>query len=253
MQKVTVLMSIYNGEKYLSEAIDSILAQTFSDFEFLIIDDASTDKTSSILVDYQKQDKRIRVVTNSNNIGLTRSLNIGIGLAQGMYIARMDADDISLPPRLEKQVLFLDNNPEYAVVGSWFIRVAKGQEVVEQRPSDYRHIASKLFYGNPIAHPTVMFVKAIVISVGGYNEKYRTAQDYGLWWSLVGKHRLTNIPEVLLKYRQHEEMVSVTKKKDQDGNYDKIRKKNYWKAVFLSRGRVFVGSIAWRLFRWGLS
>ena len=118
---VTVLMSVYNGERYLNEAIDSILAQTFTDFEFLIIDDASTDSTPKILHSYD--DPRIRIVTNEENLGLTKSLNKGLALAQGEYIARMDADDISLPERLMMQLNFLIDNKTVPLVGSGAIMI----------------------------------------------------------------------------------------------------------------------------------
>ena len=126
--KVTVLMSVYNGEKYLQEAIDSILEQTFKDFEFLIINDGSTDKTGEILESYH--DLRIKIINNEKNIGLTKSLNKGLKLARGEYIARQDADDISMPERLEKEVEFLETHQDYAVVGAFAKIINKNSEIL---------------------------------------------------------------------------------------------------------------------------
>ena len=117
--KVSVVMCVHNGERYLYEALESVLNQTFEDFEFIIVDDASADNTPAILKEYAAQDGRIRLMRNAHNLGLTRSLNKALRLAKGEYIARQDADDISLPQRLEKQVEFLNSNSRTAVVGSW--------------------------------------------------------------------------------------------------------------------------------------
>src|SRR4030067_740036 len=153
--KVTVLMPVYNGEKYLKEAIDSVLAQTLKDFEFLIINDCSTDKTQEILESYR--DTRIRLFRQSNK-GLTRSLNKGIQLSRGEYVARMDADDIALPERLEKQVTFFEKRPEIGVVGSFHSEVSASlhKSIVKKFPSDDSTIRKMLIKENPFSHPTVM-------------------------------------------------------------------------------------------------
>jgi len=128
--KVTVLMPVYNGERYLNEAVDSILGQTFTDFEFLIIDDASTDKTPEILRSYD--DPRIRVVTNEENLGLSKSLNKGLALARGEFIARMDADDVSYPYRLQVQHEFMTQHPGAGVIGSWAEYIDRKGEIVHR-------------------------------------------------------------------------------------------------------------------------
>ena len=115
---VSVLMAVYNAEKYLTEAVESILVQTFADFEFLIIDDGSVDGSAAILEDYAESDERVKVIHNSENLGLTKSLNIGLKLTQGKFIARIDADDVAVPERFEKQITFMDDHPDIGVCGS---------------------------------------------------------------------------------------------------------------------------------------
>ena len=131
--KVSVVMAVYNGEQYLQEAIESILSQTFSDFEFIIVDDASTDCTPEIVQNYAKYDKRIRLMRNKRNLGLTKSLNRGLNVSQGIYIARQDADDLSLPKRLELQVHFLDDHIEIGALGA-------GVEIVDEKGSSLKEM-----------------------------------------------------------------------------------------------------------------
>ena len=150
--RITVLMSVYNGEKYLKEAIDSVLSQTFKDFEVLIINDGSIDKTSKILKTYK--DPRIRIINNKKNIGLTKSLNKGLKLARGEYIARMDDDDVSKPNRLEKQFEFMEKNSKYAVVGS-FIEIIDSKGNLSnkvERPIKPKDIGERLLKGSCIFH-----------------------------------------------------------------------------------------------------
>jgi glycosyltransferase involved in cell wall biosynthesis len=195
-------------------------------------------------------DSRIKVVENTKNMGLTKSLNKGLKLAKGPYIARIDCDDIALPSRLEKQVEYLDSHSEVTVLGSWYITLEKNNKrTIQQRPTDYQKIAQKIYYGNPIAHPSVMYRKAEVLKVGGYNEQYRYAQDYALWCKLIPKYRLTNIPAILVEVRQHSNNISVAHNEEQNACYRKIRRKFYLKAVWITRGRVLWGTIMWKLFK----
>ncbi|WP_053362684.1 glycosyltransferase family 2 protein [Bacillus sp. FJAT-27251] len=200
--KVTVLMPVFNGEKYLKQAIKSILRQTYKNFEFLIIDDGSTDKSVKIIKTYK--DPRIRLVRNKKNIGLIKTLNKGLSLARGEYIARMDCDDISLPKRLEKQVEFMDQHPDIGVCGTAVKLI--GKKVKWQFPSDPDHIKCQLLFANTIAHPTAMIRKKVLNNIK--YEKYAHAEDYHLWVTLSNKTKLTNLPEILLKYRQHSKQVS---------------------------------------------
>lgn len=203
-------MSVYNGEKYLREAIDSILNQTFSDFEFLIIDDASTDMTPKILQSYD--DPRIKIVRNIENLGLTKSLNIGLKEAKGDYIARMDADDISLPERFEKQVAFLDSHPDVALVGTSAMIIdsngtIKGTSISLSNPQHRDFVK-----GNRITHGSVMIRREIMESSGGYDEFFRRCQDFALWLKISKVRTIYNLPDILYQLRIHKDSVSNTGK-----------------------------------------
>jgi len=214
--KVTVLMSVYNGEKYLKEAIDSILGQTFKDFEFIIINDGSTDKTREILESYN--DPRIKLINNKKNIGLTKSLNKGLRLARGEYIARQDSDDFSMPERLEKEVLFLDHNENIALVGTYYYMInEKGKILNTIKPSiKNEEIKSKLLNGNQFGHGSVMFRKKCIQEVGYYREEAGPVEDYDLWLRISDRYNIANIPVPLYKWRINVKSVSVTKKVLQD-------------------------------------
>ena len=196
--KVTVLMPVYNGEKYLCEAIESILNQTFTDFEFLIIDDGSTDRSVEIIKSYD--DPRIRLEVNVSNLKLSKALNKGLDIACGEYVARMDCDDISLPDRLYKQVTFMDNHPEVGICGTWVETFGDLCGYFLRHPADPETIKAKLFFDSYLAHPTVIMRLA---SLNKYCLRYANlfAEDYGLWVKASFLFPLANIPEVLLKYR----------------------------------------------------
>lgn len=195
-------MSVYNGERYLREAVGSILNQTFADFEFIIIDDGSTDGTSAILSSYA--DPRIRLVHNPENIGLTRSLNKGLTLAQGAYIARMDADDISLPNRCERQIASLSASPDVGLLGvGWCNLTSNGEkQQVANPPATDSVIRWFLLFGTVLAHPGVMFRKDLIGTVGPYNETLRFAQDYELWCRMAHVTKLANLSDPLLLLRR---------------------------------------------------
>ena len=207
--KVTVLMSVYNGEKFLREAIDSILIQSYPDFEFLIIDDSSTDRTPEIIRSYQ--DPRIKIIRNSENLGLTKSLNKGLSLAQGEYIARMDADDISYPNRLDEQIYYLDCNPDVAMVGTGRENIDEDGKVIGIVIPPNVVSFECLIEGNQFQHSSVMFRKEIVLKEGGYCPFMQCCQDYHLWLKLSRNYPLHNIPEVLSKLRIQKESVSNKK------------------------------------------
>lgn len=201
MPKVSVIMSFCNDEKYIGEAVKSILEQTFSDFEFIIINDASTDSSEEIVKEFA--DKRIKLIKNSKNLGLTKSLNIGIREAVGEYIARMDADDVCLPQRFEKQVKFLDGNRRTALVGCWveFIDPEGKSEGIKKFPTDFQDIKKILISYLPFRHPTLIIRKKALDEVGFYDESFKYAQDYELILRTAKKFPVANLPEVLLKYR----------------------------------------------------
>lgn len=198
--KVTVLMPVYNGEKYVAEAIESILKQTFTDFEFLIINDGSTDSSEEIIKSYN--DARIRLVNNEINLKLIATLNKGLELAQGEYIARMDCDDISLPERLAKQVEFMDKHPEVGVCGAWVETIGLKSGDIWRYPSESQEIAARLFFRNAFAHPTVMLRSSLFRQHSlYYNPEYLHVEDFALWQQCRPLFSLANIPHVLLKYR----------------------------------------------------
>jgi len=224
--KITVLMSIYNGERFLRKAVNSVLAQTFSDFEFLILDDGSTDNTWDILTGFR--DPRIRLIKNSKNMGLTRSLNKGLGLARGEYVARMDADDISLPERLQRQKEFLVKNQNIAMVGCWVEMIdEKGQKTKKVNfPIVPYLLRWRLLFTNTFAHSAVMFRKDAVLGVGGYSEKMRYAQDYDLWSRISMHWDVANIPAVLVEWRFWKDGISAVQAKKQEEATIQIAKRN---------------------------
>jgi glycosyltransferase involved in cell wall biosynthesis len=207
--KVTVLMPVYNGERYLREAVESILDQTFTDFEFLIINDGSTDRTVKIIESYS--DPRIRLVHNEKNMKLIATLNKGLKLARGEYIARVDCDDISLPERLAKQVAFMDANPEVGVLGTAFQTIdsyGKSLNSPILYPSQYSFLRWSLCFYSPIVHPTVMMRKELVLGADGYSPEAIHVEDYDLWRRLSGVTQLSNLQDVLIYLRKHDANVT---------------------------------------------
>lgn len=208
--KVTVLLSVFNAERYLADAIESILKQTFTDFEFIIIDDGSTDRSLQILQQYALQDSRIQLVSRENR-GLVNSLNEGLALAKTPFIARMDADDISYPDRLSKQVDFLKEHPDYAAVGCR-VRLIDGDSdplrlfspETTHEEIDSAHLRGE---GGAITHPAVMFRKNKFISAGQYRLGFNHAEDLDLWLRMAEVGKLGNLPDVLFDYRQHLQSV----------------------------------------------
>lgn len=220
-------MSVYNTEKFVSDAISSILEQTFSDFEFIIIDDGSTDNSLKTIQEYATKDKRIRVVINGENIGLAKSLNKGIDLALGKYIARIDADDIAVPDRFEKQVAFLEKHPNFFALGGSLIFMDEYGQLGQCSAYPLRPVEVKwqTFFGNALSHPSVMLRREIFKEHSiRYNENLSTTQDYDLWAQIVRKFQIANLPDVLLYYRQHSNTVSNQSHELQKKNNLEIRK-----------------------------
>jgi len=211
---LSVLMTVFNGRKYVREAIESVLSQTYRDFEFILIDDGSTDESHYIAWEYATQDRRIRLISRPNK-GLTKSLNEGLISVRGKYVARMDADDVCLPQRFEKQVKFLNANDDHVLVGCRCMLVdPDGFPICEKRDIVFTHeeIDSGLMRMSwPVVHPAVIMRTDALRKVGGYNERYRTNQDHDLFLRLAEVGKLANLDEVLLLYRQHFESVGFTK------------------------------------------
>ena len=205
--KVSVLMSVYNSERYLREAIDSILNQTLEDFEFIIIDDGSTDASNQIIKSYP--DPRLKLVKNEKNIGLTKSLNMGINLCRGEYIARMDADDIRLPKRLKIQFNFMDSNPEVGMCGTLNKGLDNNKVGVSKYPEDHDSICCMLLFQNVFDHSTLMMSKKKLFEYRlKYDDSIKYAQDYELISRAARFFPLTNIQQVLVFSRTHPDQIA---------------------------------------------
>lgn len=202
---VTVLMPVYNGESYVGAAIESILKQTFKDFEFLIIDDGSSDGSARVIKAYR--DPRIRLIRNEVNRGLVACLNDGIELACGEFIARMDCDDISLPRRLKKQIEYMYANPNVAVCGAWIKGFGETRAYVLRYPAEAALVRTSALFFNPIAHSTTVLRKRMFERLR-YSNEYPGAEDWDLWRRVAEQAEVANIPDVLLKYRIHSASVS---------------------------------------------
>lgn len=204
MPRVSVIIPVYNRQQYLGEAIDSILGQSFADFELLVIDDGSTDGSCEIARAYS--DCRIRLIVNDMNLGQPKTRNRGIHLARGAYIAMLDSDDVAYPQRLAQQVAFLERNPDHALIGSWKSSMgALGQPLrtPRQRPVRADQVSAWSLFRCPIVHPSVM-ARASVLRANPYCERFLIGADFELFVRLLASgHKLANLPEVLVHYRKH--------------------------------------------------
>lgn len=224
---ISVIMAVYNEPpEWIRAAVDSVLAQTCSDFEFLIINDNPTrGENRRLLEEYGGKDSRIKHVANAENMGLTKSLNRGLDMAKGKYIARMDADDITVPYRFSKQLDFLESNPEYVLCGSWAQYFGEKHKIKKFK-SAHEDLMVDMLYDCPIAHSGVM-MKGEVFSAQKlrYNENYRTAQDYAMWAELCRYGKLYNFPEAMIKYRISTSRVTIKKRNEQLWNAAQVRRK----------------------------
>ena len=218
--KISVFMPVYNGENFLRQSIQSILEQTFTDFELIIVDDASTDGSLAVIQSFT--DPRIRVYPLPTNQGPGVVQNQAFLLATGKYLALMDCDDISLPDRLARQVSFLDSHENVGVCGTWYECFGSLSEV-RTPPIEHEDIDTLMPFWDPIANPTAM-VRRDLIEHFQLRYVAGPAHDYGLWARLAPLTRLHNLPEVLLKYRVHAGQVSSTRTVTQNANADKVRK-----------------------------
>jgi glycosyltransferase involved in cell wall biosynthesis len=210
--KITVLLPVYNCETYVQTAVESVLNQTYTDFEFLIIDDASTDKTLSIIKSFT--DFRIKIIEKPKNSGYTNSLNYGLKIAKGDYIARMDGDDISMPERFAKQINFLEANPDVVVCGTTYKIVGNDKKI--RLPEKHDEIAIGFLKGNCIAHPSVMIRKECLDTfLIQYDLTREPAEDYDMWIRLLAIGKLHNLQDVLLEYRLYGNQVSKKRAEEQ--------------------------------------
>jgi glycosyltransferase involved in cell wall biosynthesis len=235
--RVTVLLPVFNAEHYLPSAVESVLTQSYSDFEAIVIDDGSTDASAEIIGSYARQDRRIRLVARRNR-GVVASLNEGLAAARGEFIARMDADDVSLPDRFMEQVAFLQANEHCVALGSSFIYID------EQGSPTRRHhcfindvtIRHALPIEGCILHPVAMFRSGAVTKIGGYRERYFAAEDYDLIRRLARVGELYNLPDPLFHYRESDSRVSARHATEQQDTADCIRAE-IWSDGELARWR----------------
>lgn len=216
MPLISVIMSVYNGEDYIKDSIESILNQTFTDYEFIITDDFSSDNTFELLRQYN--DPRIKLIKNTSNLGLTKSLNRMVDISRGEFIARMDADDVSHIHRLEKQLYFMRNNPDTGVCGSNIKEYKSDEKHKRKIYFDHEEIKAAILFENPIPHSGAMIRRSVLDEHNiRYNEKFKVIQDYELWQRLVKITRFANLYDVLLEYRKLDS--SVTNRSLKRSNY----------------------------------
>jgi glycosyltransferase involved in cell wall biosynthesis len=222
--RISVLMPVHNGADFLRPAIDSILAQTCTDFEFLIIDDGSTDSSFAICSEYR--DPRIRLERNETNLGLIATLNKGLGLVRGEFVARMDCDDICLPRRLEKQLAFLDKHPDVGICGTWFEKFHDGGSEIIEVPAEDAYIRFSLVFDNAFGHNTIMMRKSLLDEHGlRYDPDFKYAEDYEFWVRCARYTRLANLPEVFVRYRYHPDNTSNRFRREQGATADRVRRR----------------------------
>lgn len=230
--KISVVMSVYNGEKHLKKAIEGILGQTYKDFEFVIVNDGSTDGTANILASYK--DPRMRVINQANH-GLVYSLNKGVRLARGSYIARQDADDISLPDRFKEEVRLLDKNSHLGLVGTFFTYIDEDSEepgITICMPTKSIDIKRALYITNPIGHGTAMYRKSIFSRTGYYTNAYGPTEDFELWRRVADSWEIEIIPKSMYLYRINKNSISHTKTEVQHANTAKIISEQWAKPFY---------------------
>jgi glycosyltransferase involved in cell wall biosynthesis len=223
--KVSVAMPVYNCERYVAQAVESILAQTFTDFEFLIVDDGSTDASRAILESYAARDPRIQLVSRSNT-GLLVALNEMLPRARGEYVARMDSDDLALPQRFERQVRYLDEHPECVLVGSRVIVIDPDGDplTVMRSPLTHEEIDRGFMMGGGqlMYHPSVIFRRQAVLELGGYRPEFDLVEDGDLFLRLAEIGRIVNLAEPLLKYRDHFSKIGRRRSREQTAVYRRV-------------------------------
>jgi glycosyltransferase involved in cell wall biosynthesis len=225
--KVSVVMPAYNAEKYIAAAIESVLSQTFKDFELLVVDDGSTDRTQPIIDQYRRADERVVLLKNDQNLRLAKTLNRGIEAARGKYVARMDADDISLPERLEKQIDFLEKNSEVSIVGGTMevVDEAGGKRGERRYWESDEEIRKRIFLFSPFCHPAIMIRKAVLEKSGLYDPDYNPAEDYEFYLRVGIHSKFANLADPLIKYRVISGSMTTSRLKEMELKTIKARKK----------------------------
>lgn len=228
MAEISVIMSAHNAERYIAKAIRSILCQSFRDFELLIVNDSSTDSTGEVIGSFD--DPRIRLLHNPRNLGLPRSLNRGLKLTRAPWIARLDADDVAKPNRLERQLAYLNAYPETALLGSAAQVIDETSKVIGkwEVPTSDVEIKWALLFSNPMVHSSVIFRREPVLALGGYPEDpgFQFVEDYFLWSRLAASSTLANLAEPLILWREHEHSISRQEGDVQDQQRNAVSDQN---------------------------
>ena len=207
---ISVVMPVYNAGEYVQRSVDSILSQTMRDYEFIILDDSSSDSSGSIIGGFS--DPRIRYVQNERNIGVARTLNKGLSIARGRYIARMDADDFSQPDRFARQFTYLENHQDIDILGSWVWRFDEKKKFLLRFPTGSDTVNAYMLFGNPLAHPTVMMRREVLRKAAlQYDPDCRAAQDFDLWSRCQECCSMDNIPAPLLGWRHNHSGVTSSR------------------------------------------
>lgn len=215
--RVSVITPIHNGEEYLAAAIASILAQSWTDFEYLLVDDASTDGSLAILRDLAAGDDRLRVLVSERCANHSNAINLALRIAQGEYVAICDADDLAHPERIARQVHYLDNHPEVGVLGAQVQQIDSAGHVVGNLafPRTCAMARWTILFSTPVLHSAAMVRRALLAEIGGYDDGWQYANDYSLWAALIERTGITNLPEMLVSYRIHAQQMSAARAKSQ--------------------------------------
>lgn len=220
--RISILMPVFNGERYLQETLDSLYAQTFQDFEIVIVDDGSSDSTASII--HAQKDERIRYYVNEKNQGIVYTLNRGLTLCNGKYIARMDADDLAMPERFQLQWDYMESNEDVVLLGTSINKFSESYSFMDKRGGDDTQIRAKLVFDTAINHPSAIFRNDTIKNNNlKYPFEYPHAEDYAFWYALSKYGKIANLNEVLIRYRMHGDNVSMRFNHLQYDTMNKIR------------------------------
>lgn len=223
--KISIIMPVYNLEKYITEAMDSVLNQSFKYFELIIADDGSKDKTREILDKYAKKDKRIVFIKRDTNLGITKNLNDMISIAKSDLIARMDGDDISYPQRLEIEYEYMIKNKKCILAGTWAEMIDKDGKVIHpvKYPAQDWFLRARMLKSDQFIHGSVIFRKEYALKAGGYPPEYKICEDYGLWSRMMKLGRIANIPQILYQWRLHDIGDQTEKLRIQKESTDRLK------------------------------
>ena len=217
--RVSVITTVYNGEPFLAQAIDSILGQTFRDFEYLLVDDCSTDSSPGILQRYAAQDDRVVLLRTDGKINHSNAINAALKRAQGEFVAILDADDVAHPRRLERQVEFLEVRPHIGAAGTYVQQIDENGRTghVMSYPTTCELARWGILFATPVLHSAAMIRRSLLVELGGYSVQWQYANDYSLWAELITRTGIASLPEVLVSYRGHSQQTSAIHNKAQQG------------------------------------